>query len=151
MKLKSALVSIVTGALAVLIGFNVVVAQVQPWIIVGGTTVKPVVDSWDVGIGTTSPAFSFPFAVHGSGFFAGDLFTAGFTATGSTRVIADRDFGGTTETPTDGILNVNCTANTNLCGQLYTNVGATANGPVLILRSDNTAFDDGVLDRKSVV
>ena len=44
-------------------------------------------------LGTTSPAFSLPFAVQGGGFFAGDLYSADMTATDTLRVGTAAVFG----------------------------------------------------------
>lgn len=61
------------------------------------------------------------------------------------KMTASRSYGGTTEVPGDGFFNVNCTSNTNLCGQFYRNLGATANGPNVLIRDDDSAVDDGAL------
>lgn len=53
--------------------------------------------------------------------------------------------GGGLEAPTDGALLVDNTGSTDIGLQVYTNQGATTNSPLVLFRSDNTAYDDGVL------
>lgn len=64
---------------------------------------------------------------------------------GLLTVTAQRNYGESTELTTDGALLINNTSNNALGLQVYTNAGASAFSPLVLLRSDNTAFPDGVL------
>ncbi len=46
---------------------------------------------------------------------------------------------------TDGVININNTANNDVALQLYTNNGAGQVNPLMVLRNDNTAFNEGML------
>lgn len=55
------------------------------------------------------------------------------------------DAGTGSENSTDGALLIDNTGNNSLGLQVYSNNGATTNSPLVLIRSDNTAFDDGCL------
>lgn len=106
----------------------------------------------NLGIGTTSPAYKL--SIEGSstlgnqalaGYFSATSTTATSTISNALALTSNSTNGSSVENTTDGTINVGCTTNNALCGQFYSNNGATQDSPLVLMRADNTAFDDGLL------
>lgn len=96
-----------------------------------------------------------------SGVFRASSFTATSTTATSTfsgavqigsvansnalNITTAKQYGSALENTNDGAFNIENTANTSLGFQLYSNIGATMDSPLALIRSDNTASDDGLL------
>ncbi|MCK6462835.1 MAG: hypothetical protein L6Q29_03405 [Candidatus Pacebacteria bacterium] len=77
--------------------------------------------------------------------FEGYSTSATSTLAHALAVTANQTTGTSAEGTTDGTVNIQNTNSNALGLQVYTNNGATTDSPLVLFRSDNTAFDDGVL------
>lgn len=78
-------------------------------------------------------------------FFQATSTTATSTIANALAITAGITNGTSVEGTTDGTLNIQNTSSNALGLQVYTNQGATTDSPLVLFRSDNTAFDEGVL------
>lgn len=67
------------------------------------------------------------------------------TFANAVAITANNPTGTSAENTTDGTLNIQNTISPNIGLQVYSNIGATMDSPLVLFRSDNTAADDGVL------
>jgi len=72
--------------------------------------------------------------------------TTSGTSTAMLTLTPSTTYGSSNINSTDGALNIQNTSNNGVGFQVYSNAGATANSPLMILRADNTAYDQPVLE-----
>lgn len=78
--------------------------------------------------------------------FGGDDLPLSFSNSTDTNTISVDQNGNTgTDVSTDGAVHIENTGNTGIGLGVYTNIGATAEAPLVSLRSDNSGFDQEVL------
>lgn len=92
----------------------------------------------------------------GSGFTTQSSTTVGYlnavgitstsTFSNAVNIVAGQNTGNSSLLPAEGALNVTCTNSIGLCGQFYRNIGSTAVAPIVLIRDNNSAVTQGVLE-----